>query len=90
MSKKPTPIQAARAWARQHPGASGCIAVQYLSPKGRGGRRGMTNRRDHYLVDGGKAVKFTSRRVPDGKYRHSLGGGTSGCTRDPLVVLGLD
>jgi len=64
MSKKTTPIQTARTWARQHPTASGCIAVEYLTPKGRGGRRGMGLRRDNYLVDGGQAVKLTSRTVP--------------------------
>ena len=66
--KKVTPIQTARTWAREHPDATGCIAVQYLVPKGRGGRRGMGIRRDHYLVEAGQAVKLTSRTVrrPDG------------------------
>jgi len=59
-----TPIQVARRWAREHPDATGCITVKYLVPKGRGGRRGMGLRRDHYLVDGGQAVKLTSRTVP--------------------------
>jgi len=61
---KQTPIQTAKRWASEHPDASGCIAVQYLVPKGRGGRRGMGLRRDHYLVDGGKVAKLTSRRIP--------------------------
>jgi len=69
--KKVTPVQIARSWAREHPTATGCIAVQYLVPKGRGGRRGMAIRRDHYLVDGGKAAKLATRRTvsPDGKIR---------------------
>jgi len=74
--KKVTPIQTARRWAREHPTASGCIAVQYLVPKGRGGRRGMGLRRDHYLVDGGQAVKLTTRRTtsPDGIRLRSFNG----------------
>ena len=66
--KKVTPIQVVRRWARLHPDASGCIAVEYLVPKGRGGRRGMGLRRDHYLVAAGQAVKVTSRNValPEG------------------------
>jgi len=83
MSNKQTPIQTAKRWAAEHPDASGCIAVQYLVPKGRGGRRGMTIRRDHYLVEGGKVAKLTSRRIPtpdDGRMRifngycHQCGG----------------
>lgn len=68
MTPKITPIQIARRWAREHPDASGCIAVQYLVPKGRGGRRGMGLRRNHYLVENGKVAKLTSRRValPEG------------------------
>jgi len=62
--KKVTPIQVARRWAREHPDATGCIAVQYLVPKGRGGRRGTGFRRDHYLVEAGQAAKLASRTVP--------------------------
>lgn len=74
--KKVTPIQIARRWVREHPDASGCIVVEYLVPKGRGGRRGMGLRRDHYLVDGGKAVKVTSRNValPEGGRMRSFNG----------------
>ena len=74
--KKVTPIQTARRWARLHPDAIGCIAVQYLVPKGRGGRRGMAIRRDHYLVDGGKVAKLTTRRTtnPDGIRLRSFNG----------------
>jgi len=74
--KKVTPIQTARRWARLHPNASGCIAVEYLTPKGKGGRRGMGLRRDHYLVDGGKAAKLVSRSIaqPEGGRIRSFNG----------------
>ena len=74
--KKVTPIQTARTWAREHPDATGCIAVQYLVPKGRGGRRGMGIRRDHYLVEGGKAAKLVSRSIaqPEGGRIRSFNG----------------
>ena len=74
--KKVTPIQTARTWAREHPDASGCIAVQYLVPKGRGGRRGMGLRRDHYLVEACQAVKVTSRNfaLPEGGRLRSFNG----------------
>ena len=76
MTDKKTPIQVARRWARQHPDATGCIAVQYLTPKGRGGRRGLGLRRDHYLVEAGKAAKLISRRVnlPEGGQLRSFNG----------------
>jgi len=79
--KKVTPIQTARRWAREHPDATGCIAVQYLVPKGRGGRRGMGLRRDHYLVEAGKTVKFTTRRTmsPDGNRLRSFNGYCYSC-----------
>jgi len=71
-----TPIQVARRWARQHPTAIGCITIQYLVPKGRGGRRGMGLRRDHYLVDGGKAAKLVSHSIaqPEGGRIRSFNG----------------
>lgn len=74
--KKVTPIQVARTWAREHPDATGCIAVQYLVPKGRGGRRGMGLRRDHYLVEAGKVAKLISRSIaqPEGGRQRSLNG----------------
>ena len=71
-----TPIHTARAWARQHPTASGCIAVEYLTPKGRGGRRGMGLRRDHYLVEDGKTAKLVSHSIaqPEGGRIRSFNG----------------
>ena len=74
--KKVTPIQTARRWAREHPDATGCITIQYLVPKGRGGRRGMGLRRDHYLVEAGKAAKLISRRMrlPEGGQLRSFNG----------------
>lgn len=74
--RKVTPIQVARRWAREHPIAIGCIAVQYLVPKGRGGRRGMGTRRDHYLVEGGKCAKLVSRSIeqPEGGRIRSFNG----------------
>jgi len=79
--KKVTPIQVARRWAREHPDAIGCIVVQYLVPKGRGGRRGMGIRRDHYLTAGGngpccRVAKLTSRTIPrvDGPSLKSFNG----------------
>lgn len=79
--KKVTPIQVARRWAREHPDATGCIAVQYLVPKGRGGRRGMGTRRDHYLVEAGKAAKLVSRRMrlPEGGQLRSFNGYCYNC-----------
>ena len=74
--KKLTPIQTARRWARLHPDATGCITVQYLVPKGRGGRRGLDLRRDNYLVEAGQAAKLISRRVklPEGGRLRSFNG----------------
>ena len=74
--KKVTPIQTARTWAREHPDATGCIAVQYLVPKGRGGRRGMGLRRDNYLVEAGQAVKLVSHSIaqPEGGRMRSFNG----------------
>ena len=73
---KQTPIQTAKHWAAEHPDASGCIAVEYLVPKGKRGRRGMGLRRDHYLVEGGKVAKLTSRTItrPDGPSLKSFNG----------------
>jgi len=79
--KKVTPIQTARTWAREHSTVSGCIAVEYLTPKGRGGRRGMGLRRDHYLVENGKVAKLTSRTItrPDGPSLKSFNGYCYNC-----------
>jgi len=76
MTGKKTPIQTAKHWAAEHPDVSGCIAVEYLVPKGKRGRRGLGLRRDHYLVEGGKVAKLTSRTItrPDGPSLKSFNG----------------
>jgi len=74
--KKVTPIQVARRWAREHPDATGCITIEHLVPKGRGGRRGMGLRRDHYLVEAGQAAKLVSHSIaqPEGGRIRSFNG----------------
>lgn len=51
-----TPGQIAKQWAKENPDYSGELVVPSTAAKGLGGRRGTTERRNCFIVSGGRAV----------------------------------
>lgn len=57
---KQTPGQAAKAWAKVHPDFAGTLTVESLTPKGKGGRRGMAHKTTTFYVKEGQAKQTRS------------------------------
>lgn len=82
------PGEIARHWAERHPDERGAIVIVSVVPKGRGGRRGTTERRSLFYVKDGEARASRRQRVDEyGWYGHDHAARNGYCYRCGRLYL---